>query len=353
MKVAETTIKVRDIAKKSLKRRMARLLDSVSKSPIAISVDLSGSCNFNCRMCSLKKWYPKDSNRVIPDEIVEKIANIVPRLRTIYLQCNCEPLLNPNITQIIRGFKDINPKLRISFVTNGSLLTPSLSSELIDAGLDEISFSIDGASAKVHNSTRRGSRLDKLVRNIKELNIEKESAQSEIPKVGISTVSSTDNIHELVSILQLACELRASSFSINGLEPYDEEMEELTLWGETINPEFSGVFPRLRKLARANGIEIRLPSPSLQFKKSCFNLGCVIDSNGEVYPCSPLSYERPYFYLGEKRLHSRMSFGSLRDTDFLEIWNSEDYRNFRKRVQNGHLPDCCRKCLLNSGVICP
>lgn len=344
---------LKDFDKNILNFMLLKFIASIRKNPLGVSVDISGSCNLNCRICSLEKWYPKNNNKTIPYEVIEKISHIIPKIKSISLFCNCEPLLNQNITEIIKHFKEINPNLFISFATNGTLLSSSLSSKLVETGIDKIYFSIDGASAETNDEIRLGAKLQNVVQNIKELNKQKEAKQSNIPKTGIITVSSTKNVNELVSILQLACELCAESFTINGLDPYDEEMANLTLWRERINPEFKRIFVKLKELAKKNDIDIRLPSLILQPYKFCVLMGCVIDSNGEVYPCSSLSYERPYYYLGNELIHTRISFGNLQENNFYEIWNSREYRSFRKKLLRGHLPDFCSKCLMQNRVLCP
>jgi radical SAM protein with 4Fe4S-binding SPASM domain len=278
---------------------------------------------------------------------------VIPKVGAISLQCNCEPLLNKNIVDIVRRLKQENPNLHVAFATNGTLLSPSISSGLIDVGLNQIWFSIDGASEETYESIRRGAKFEEVIENIKNLISQKELKQAVLPKAGMITVASTKNVSELFSILELTGELHLDSLIINGLEPYDEEMANSVLWGKSAKQEYIQVFGKLERLAREKGIELRLPSLQLESYTSCTLSGCTIDSNGNVYPCSCLSYERPYFYFGEKNVHSRISFGSLKENDLSKIWNSREYRSFRNRLTKGRFPKCCHKCLLQNKVICP
>ncbi len=344
---------VKALDRRMLNLKLSRSIARARQSPASLSVDISRSCNLKCRMCSLEQWYPRLSNKTMPVEVVEELAHIVPKVNSIALQCNTEPLLNRNIVDIIRQFKKVKPTLHISFVTNGMLLSRSVSSKLIESGLDEIGVSIDGATAETNDGMRLGGKLEKILRNIKDLNAEKDAKASSTPRLRIVTVSSKKNVSELVAILELAIQLRADSFTVNGVEPYDEEMANLALWGMSVNGEFRNVFAELRRIASKNGIKLSLPSLELQPYKYCVLNGCVIDSDGDVYPCGPLSYERPYYYLGDKSIHPRKSFGNVQERSLSEIWNSKKYRGFRTSLLEGHLPDYCSRCLMQNEVICP
>jgi radical SAM protein with 4Fe4S-binding SPASM domain len=169
----------------------------------------------------------------------------------------------------------------------------------------------------------------------------------------VVTISSKENLDELVEIFHLARSLGVDSFNILGLEPYTVTMSNRILYGEIIRPEYRNVFSALKKLARKHRIKMRLPSLRSKPHKTCDLRGCIIDSNGEIYPCATLSYERPFYYLGEKFIHPGISFGNVLEKDFFDIWNSSEYKTFRRNLLHGKLPGFCQKCLMKHRVICP
>ena len=332
---------------------LARFFAGARKAPFCVSLDISSRCNIRCRTCSLEKWYPVHGHRDIDEALVAGLARTLRGTKVLFLQCNCEPLLNRDVANIIRQFKKENPNLHVLFATNGTLLTPALSAQLITSGLDEIYFSIDGATPETHDAIRSGSSLTRITEAIKDLRRQKEAKGSATPKIGILTVSSRQNVRELASIPALARELGAETLTINGLEPYDEEAAGQVLWGETADIETARVFAELEERAKENGISLNIPSLRVQPGRGCLQLGCVIDTAGEVYPCSSLSYERPFFYLGEKLMHPRVSFGNIRESGLGDIWNSRAYRTFRKKVMTNAPPACCAKCPVRRRVITP
>ena len=272
---------------------------------------------------------------------------------SISLMSNCEPLVNKKIVQIISNMRKVNPKLHIGFVTNGMLLTKKLSAEFIDVGVNHISFSLDGATEKTNDSIRIGGKFSKIINNIKDLVELKREKNSIMPKISIITVSSKENVNELVDILNLTNELGINDLAINGLEPYDLEMESQKLWGESVNPKYEKIFEELKLLSKEKKMELSLPFLKIQPFNFCnLVMESVIDANGHVYPCSPLSYRRKYYYNGEESFYPRVSFGNLLEKSFDEIWYSEEYNSFRNNLLKGNFPDYCKKCLLQHKVTC-
>jgi radical SAM protein with 4Fe4S-binding SPASM domain len=345
---------VRYIDEKILKYQIFKILHKpYYENLVHIDLDISGTCNLNCRMCSLKKWYARDTSKKISHEILVKLESVFSRIHSIDLQCNCEPLLHPDIVDIIKYIKRRSPQIFVSLVTNGTLLNSSLSYQLIESGLDRIGFSIDGACAETYQKIREGARFERVLHNIREFTAIKKSMSSTTPQVDFITVASRENIRELSQILKLGIDLEIDSFSVNGLEPYTEEMSKMILYDGNQTAKYQAIWKKLQEIAIEQGIQILLPSLAVQQYTSCKLTSCVIDVAGNVYPCPVLSYERPYYYFGEKFVHPQISFGNLDNQSFFEIWNAKPYKRFRKNVLQGKFPDYCQTCLMNHKVICP
>ena len=233
---------IRDLDDNVFNRRISILKRKFSRELESINLDISGSCNLNCRMCSLKEWYSKETKKEISDETLEKLKSVFPKIESISLHLNCEPLLNRNVVSIIKYIKGVNPKIFLSFATNVTLLNPSLSRQLIDSGLDKIVFSIDGSSAKTFEKIRLGANFEKVVYNLEEfINIKKQKS-SKLPEVGVIAVAFKDNVYELTKIVKFAIKLGIDSISINGLEPYTKEMSKLILYDRNISEAYEEIY---------------------------------------------------------------------------------------------------------------
>jgi hypothetical protein len=72
--------------------------------------------------------------------------------------------------------------------------------------------------------------------------------------------------------------------------------------------------------------------------------------DGKVSPCLPLLYTHHY-YLGDRDRTSREYFvGDVHECDLLSIWNVQEYRELRKRLQDFDFSPCtiCNSCEMAS-----
>jgi MoaA/NifB/PqqE/SkfB family radical SAM enzyme len=81
-------------------------------------------------------------------EVVRILDNICDSFGTVksITYTSAEPLLNSEISQIVKYTKDKTSATRVSLITNGSKLNHKISEEFIKAGLDELKISINGLS---------------------------------------------------------------------------------------------------------------------------------------------------------------------------------------------------------------
>ncbi len=92
----------------------------------------------------------------------DTVATGIPRLRLFLLG---EPLLHPELTEMVRLAKSLGVA-SVEINTNAVSLTPERSRELIEAGLDEVVFSLDGTDAESYERIRRGGDYEQVVANI-------------------------------------------------------------------------------------------------------------------------------------------------------------------------------------------
>lgn len=318
-----------------------------------INLDISGECNLRCNMCSLARWYPKDMSKTVSLDTIDKLVPVFEKLKSISLICNTEPLLNPDVFTIIGKIRAANPSALITFTTNATLMTPEIAAQIIEHRVDKVGISIDAVTPELFEEIRVGAKFDEVIANTEELIRQKLAAKSELPKLEMVFVAMKKNIHELVPAMEMAQRMGFDSVVVNGLDPYAKGMADEALWSTEPAPEHVRAFEDARAAARRLGLELTLPSLKLEGFQTCNLANAVIDPDGNVSPCSILSYQRPYFYKGEKLMRPRVVYGNVNEKPFWEIWNDPEYKGFRDRLRNGDLPDMCKTCLMKNEVICP
>lgn len=322
------------------------------KAPATLTLDISSTCNLKCGMCSLNKW--QSSKNLMQMETFNKLLPIFPKVKAVGFTCSGEPLMNKNIVEMVRAIKEVSHNTTlVGFNTNAMLLNERIAGELIDANLDMLEFSVDGATKKTYESIRVGAKFDTVIKNIRNLIETKKRLGKKNLNLSIRMTVSRDNINELSAMVELARELGISKLLVNGIEPYTKEMAAKTTYGRKPNKEVEKLFTLARKKAREHNMQLVLPELTPFEYTKCKLSDCTICWDGEVVPCSQLSYKRPYYYFGLEKKHPKLIFGSINEKSLLDIWNSEKYTAFRKQLMAGKFPEFCKYCLMKNRVLCP
>ncbi|MFZ8791008.1 MAG: radical SAM protein [Thermosphaera aggregans] len=106
-----------------------------------IEVDIFSDCNLKCKHCRAYKYWinPNKGLKVLPLKFLEKAIEVFNP--SVLVLSGGEPLLRPNICDVIRMLKDYGD-ISISITTNGTIIPSCLQDVLTDEIL--IQVSIDG-----------------------------------------------------------------------------------------------------------------------------------------------------------------------------------------------------------------
>lgn len=108
-----------------------------------ISIETRTDCNLRCECCP-QAASPRPLT-VMAEELFKKIINdlaAVSYTGRISPLCYNEPLLDDRLIELIRYAREQCPFSQLHLVTNGTLLTPDLLTQLLCAGLDTITIKV-------------------------------------------------------------------------------------------------------------------------------------------------------------------------------------------------------------------
>lgn len=128
------------------------------KTPLELQLAVASTCNYRCIYCPMSNQQLLKQAKVkkgIMDyalftKIIDDLDEFPGKIKTLRLMREGEPFLNKRLADMIRYAKKKQPFVKVDTFTNGSLLTPELSDEIIAAGLDKIFISIQGMNAKAY-----------------------------------------------------------------------------------------------------------------------------------------------------------------------------------------------------------
>lgn len=154
-------------------------LEELEDFPRFVQIETVARCNARCAMCTINDWQRRVD--LMPDSLFARIAEELGRyadtIRMVTVQLDGEPLLDPALESRIALLKQQGMR-KVAFSTNGALLTAQRGSALLDSGLDEITFSIDGATAATYERIRSGLKFDVVCQRIEDFIRQRDERQS-------------------------------------------------------------------------------------------------------------------------------------------------------------------------------
>jgi MoaA/NifB/PqqE/SkfB family radical SAM enzyme len=120
--------------------------------PFVLIVDPASTCNFRCKFCptgdhalirSTGRFQGAMKFEVF-QKLIDDLEMFPSPVRVLRLYKEGEPLMNKRLPDMIAYAKQSKKVLRIDTTTNGALLRPKLSEDLISAGIDQINISVNG-----------------------------------------------------------------------------------------------------------------------------------------------------------------------------------------------------------------
>jgi len=337
------------------------------KAPRVLTFMLTYRCNLRCTMCwqwgeqGLFHEMPKEHEiRQLDLETLRSVIDDVAGVGTGVFIWGGEPFLHRDLIPFLEHVKSRG--LYCSINTNGTYL-PREAARLVEMGVDAIMVSVDGPR-EVHDRIRgmEGS-FGKIAEGVRAVR-EARSGNRSRPEIIVNTTVSPGNQSVLMETLETVEAMGADRMILSQLwfttesigkanEAYFREKfgAHASSWRgfvmdvSTLDAGLIGEQMR-RMSARKGSLELRfLPDlhpgqvreyyarPEESFGKTrCFVpwLESEILPDGGVTPCS----DRPDLIMG-----------NVKNQRFLEIWNNDLYRSFRRAMrEDGLFPYCSRCC---------
>lgn len=165
--------------KKNLENRnfvnvLARAYDNnypLSDYPSIMEFELDNTCNLECTMCTglLSSSIRKNREKLPPlkspygDKFVQELREFIPHLYEARFNGG-EPFLIRTYFKIWDAILEINPAVKITIATNGTVLNERVK-DYLSRGNFHLNISIDGLTKETYNQIRVNSNIDTVLSN--------------------------------------------------------------------------------------------------------------------------------------------------------------------------------------------
>jgi radical SAM protein with 4Fe4S-binding SPASM domain len=103
------------------------------------------------------------------------------------------------------------------------------------------------------------------------------------------------------------------------------------------------IFAEASAKAEEHSIALDLPPLTPKTERKCGFIKdriAFVSWDGYVRPCNNLYHSYMCYVNNREKSITSVSFGNVRERDFSDIWNSREYRTFRKRVDRFDFSPC-------------
>jgi radical SAM protein with 4Fe4S-binding SPASM domain len=320
--------------------------------PTELYLESTNRCNELCDQCP-RTHLRREPDRDLTLEDVIMITDQVPELRRTVLHGLGEPMLNPQLPQIVAHLRSRGA--HVLFNSNATALSERMGRGLIEAGLNELRVSLDGATpatyARVRGVTEKT--LPRILRNLRAFTAMQREMRAEAPHVSFWFTAMRENLPELPMLADLALETGVREIYV----------QRLIYFGEGLAREDQALFRRAQEeeIAVIAATKARCEEHGLQFRAT----GSVtpmeyLGVQASDLPARPWSAcHRPYtlayiaatgnvysccfapFHPGPA---SSRVLGNVFETPLAEIWNGPRYQAFRAAFESDDPWDQCAGC---------
>lgn len=305
----------------------------MSSQPLFIQIEPTLHCNLQCNMCV--NPLSKREKRHIGLEEFKMILQKMPFVRKISLVGAGEPLLNPELFQMISYAT--RKSILTGFATNGMLLNAENCQKIRDSGTHWVNVSIDSADKKQFEAIRKGADYNIILEGIKRL-IDTKTNRT-IPEISLWFVLMRDNLKELNGVIRMAKELGIKKVFAQ-LEHHwnNPRLKKNTAHHGSLgfSAQLRDTLSEAKKEAKRLGIGFEhVNTPDPKAKRACKWpwKSCYVTAEGFITPCC-LQGADP----------EMINFGNIFKEDFQDIWNNRSYQEFRRVLKSDEPPVICLGC---------
>ncbi len=320
-----------------------------ARPPVCLYLEVTNRCNLLCETC------PRTFDELEPPadlswEMFTRIVDQVPDVARVVLHGVGEPMLVKHLPRMVRYLKDRGTY--VLFNTNGTLLNAKKFPEIVTSGLDEMRVSLDAADRATYARVRGKDFFDRIVRDVGRFTAHLRETGATRPLVSLWLTGLKETIRQLPEFVRLAARIGVHEVHLQRLvfdvAGYGLARAHSSLFEATRREEQTTI-DDAQALARELGVTLDAsgatePGLSLQRQtgdrpwSACRRPWSLMyfTAHGRALPCCIAPFSA--------RGYDAYTLGNATQQTLREIWNSQAYRDFRRRLLTDVPPEPCQGC---------
>ncbi len=303
--------------------------------PRRLVFELTNACNLNCIMCGRNAADFKLT--MFNMDWFRWFEPMLDTVEEVTLMGWGEPTVHPNFAEMLEIIDRYSA--RKYFCTNGMNLG-KIKEDIFKYNVDVFAVSLDGATDETNSRIRRGSDINKITEDLKDIVKVKKERGLKYPYINFVFCAMKSNLHELPDLVRLASDIGIEEVKVVYLTSFENNLADEVLYD--CQDEVIKVFKEAEKVG--NELNILLKLPHIQGEdpaedkahKDCFVSwrDLFLGSDGYVRPCMSTSVKFFKFDMNKS---------------FEEMWNNDYYIKYRNNVNHKELMDNpCKRCYQSS-----
>ena len=288
--------------------------------PVTLSIEPTTACNLRCPECpSGLRSFSRATGNLKPDFFRSLVDTLHPELFYLYFYFQGEPYIHPQFLDMVEYAH--RRKIFTVTSTNGHFLDDANARRTVEAGLDRLIISVDGADQETYTQYRIGGNLEQVLQGARRVVHWKRRLGSRRPHLIFQFLVVQPNEHQIAEVQRLAREIGVDEVKLKTAQVYDYAQ------GHPLIPT-QDRYARYQKLPDGSW------APKNELHNHCWKLwhSCVVTWDGLVVPCC-----------FDKDASHRM--GDLKTVSFRDIWQGPAYQRFRQQILTGRgAIDICTNC---------
>jgi MoaA/NifB/PqqE/SkfB family radical SAM enzyme len=310
--------------------------------PEHVYFSLTNRCCLRCVMCDIPKSPGRQEDELNTAEIKKIILQIKDLGVKHLIFSGGEPLLRDDLVELVR-FSNESGIPWVDVITNGVLCDDKIALELIKAGLNHVTVSLDG-TYEINDAIRGKGSFQKSAEAIDRLNHYKQEFNKTHPTIGINFTILNKNIRDMLEILEFAKNKRCNTVVfqpvlVSNISMHERKknalwpsVSELSVLEKNIRTLLAMKEERRDTLVYTDSSILKSIPGYFKGKKPGRNFKCyevikriVITCDGKLWSCAGL-------------------YGDLKKDSLKQIWFSTEVKKIRDNV-NKCKAHCLQDCV--------